>query len=383
VNPYGVNVQGNDIVLEASGNVGPIVTETGAVDLTVIGSIDNQTEGAEPKVTYDSETGSFVTSWDVDYEQVANYDKRETGMLTVESGGDVDVTEKSGDLGVNTIDAAGTVDLTAASISDARAEDETEPNITAQGVTLTADKGDIGSTDKPITIDTNGEGDTADDTVNAVARGDVNLTETDGDMRVGVISAGGDANLVVEDGDLVDADTDDVISKLAELLEEARVAAEQAESAEESVRLREETLQQLLDEAIAAQEAADAAQQAADEAQAAADAAQDAADAAQAAADAAAQQAQDLKDAEQAIADAQQMADDLAAAEQALADATDQDAIDAAQQIEDLRSPPGNRLHAFKGDRMGQYAISVNDQWRICFAFEDGDAYNVEICDYH
>ena len=58
-------------------------------------------------------------------------------------------------------------------------------------------------------------------------------------------------------------------------------------------------------------------------------------------------------------------------------------AIDAACTVEDLRNPPGNRLHQLKGDRSGQYAISVNDQWRICFTFENGDACDVEICDYH
>jgi proteic killer suppression protein len=51
--------------------------------------------------------------------------------------------------------------------------------------------------------------------------------------------------------------------------------------------------------------------------------------------------------------------------------------------VDDLRVPPGNRLHALKGDRKGQHAIAVNDQWRICFRFVDGDAYDVEICDYH
>jgi len=58
-------------------------------------------------------------------------------------------------------------------------------------------------------------------------------------------------------------------------------------------------------------------------------------------------------------------------------------AIDAACSVDDLRSPPGNKLHQLKGNRQGQYAISVNDQWRICFAFEGGDAYDVEVCDYH
>jgi proteic killer suppression protein len=48
-----------------------------------------------------------------------------------------------------------------------------------------------------------------------------------------------------------------------------------------------------------------------------------------------------------------------------------------------LKVPPGNRLHALEGDRKGQYSISVNNQWRICFRFVDGDAYDVEICDYH
>ena len=57
--------------------------------------------------------------------------------------------------------------------------------------------------------------------------------------------------------------------------------------------------------------------------------------------------------------------------------------LDLAAKLNDLRNPPGNRLHELKGDRKGQYAISVNDQWRICFRFLDGDAYDVEICDYH
>jgi toxin HigB-1 len=57
--------------------------------------------------------------------------------------------------------------------------------------------------------------------------------------------------------------------------------------------------------------------------------------------------------------------------------------LDLATKLEDLRTPPGNRLHELKGDRKGQYSISVNDQWRICFRFLDGDVYDVEICDYH
>ena len=57
--------------------------------------------------------------------------------------------------------------------------------------------------------------------------------------------------------------------------------------------------------------------------------------------------------------------------------------IDLASQIGDLRVPPGNRLHKLAGDREGQYAIAINDRWRICFRFEDGDAFDVEITDYH
>lgn len=57
--------------------------------------------------------------------------------------------------------------------------------------------------------------------------------------------------------------------------------------------------------------------------------------------------------------------------------------LNLAIQLEDLKVPPGNRLHALGGDRKGQHAIAVNDQWRICFRFVDGDAYDVEICDYH
>jgi proteic killer suppression protein len=57
--------------------------------------------------------------------------------------------------------------------------------------------------------------------------------------------------------------------------------------------------------------------------------------------------------------------------------------VDLAAQPDDLKVPPGNRLHALEGDRKGQYSISINDQWRICFRFVDGDAFDVEICDYH
>ncbi|MCL7419314.1 MAG: type II toxin-antitoxin system RelE/ParE family toxin [Methylobacter sp.] len=51
--------------------------------------------------------------------------------------------------------------------------------------------------------------------------------------------------------------------------------------------------------------------------------------------------------------------------------------------LDDLRVPPGNRLESLKGDRIGQYSIHVNDQWRICFIWRDGNAYDVEIIDYH
>ena len=57
--------------------------------------------------------------------------------------------------------------------------------------------------------------------------------------------------------------------------------------------------------------------------------------------------------------------------------------IDIATCIEDLKVPPSNHLHVLKKDREGQWAISINDQWRICFRFVDGAAYDVEITDYH
>ena len=57
--------------------------------------------------------------------------------------------------------------------------------------------------------------------------------------------------------------------------------------------------------------------------------------------------------------------------------------IDLANTLNDLRFPPGNRLHRLKRDRKGQHAIAINEQWRICFRFVDGDAYDVEITDYH
>ncbi|MGD0998347.1 MAG: type II toxin-antitoxin system RelE/ParE family toxin [Thermoleophilia bacterium] len=57
--------------------------------------------------------------------------------------------------------------------------------------------------------------------------------------------------------------------------------------------------------------------------------------------------------------------------------------IDLASHLDDLRVPPGNRLHELERDRKGQHSIAVNDQWRICFRFVDGDAYDVEVTDYH
>ena len=54
-----------------------------------------------------------------------------------------------------------------------------------------------------------------------------------------------------------------------------------------------------------------------------------------------------------------------------------------ARRLDDLRVPPGNRLEALRGDRHGQHAIRVNDQFRICFVWRDGDAFDVEIVDYH
>lgn len=51
--------------------------------------------------------------------------------------------------------------------------------------------------------------------------------------------------------------------------------------------------------------------------------------------------------------------------------------------LDDLRAPPSNRLEALKGNRKGQHSIRVNDQWRICFVWKDGDAHDVEIVDYH
>lgn len=58
-------------------------------------------------------------------------------------------------------------------------------------------------------------------------------------------------------------------------------------------------------------------------------------------------------------------------------------AVDAAEALEDLRVPPGNRLEKLKGDRAGQHSVRVNDQWRICFRWAGGNAYDVEIVDYH
>jgi proteic killer suppression protein len=57
--------------------------------------------------------------------------------------------------------------------------------------------------------------------------------------------------------------------------------------------------------------------------------------------------------------------------------------VDAATKLETLRVSPGNRLEALQGKRKGQHSIRVNDQWRVCFRWDDGDAYDVEVTDYH
>jgi proteic killer suppression protein len=57
--------------------------------------------------------------------------------------------------------------------------------------------------------------------------------------------------------------------------------------------------------------------------------------------------------------------------------------LDAAEGLNDLRVPPGNRLERLRGARVGQHSMRINDQWRICFRWRDGDAYDVEIVDYH
>ena len=57
--------------------------------------------------------------------------------------------------------------------------------------------------------------------------------------------------------------------------------------------------------------------------------------------------------------------------------------LDIARRIDDQPIPPAHRLETLKGDRRGQFSIRINDQWRLCFQFEDGNAYEVEIVDYH
>jgi proteic killer suppression protein len=57
--------------------------------------------------------------------------------------------------------------------------------------------------------------------------------------------------------------------------------------------------------------------------------------------------------------------------------------IHAATSLQDLRSPPGNHLEKLAGDRVGQHSININDQWRICFIWDETDAYEVEVNDYH
>ena len=57
--------------------------------------------------------------------------------------------------------------------------------------------------------------------------------------------------------------------------------------------------------------------------------------------------------------------------------------LNASNKVEDLRVPPGNRLEALRGNRRGQHSIRINQQWRLCFRWQDGSAWDVEIVDYH
>lgn len=57
--------------------------------------------------------------------------------------------------------------------------------------------------------------------------------------------------------------------------------------------------------------------------------------------------------------------------------------LHSARALDDLRAPPGNRLELLSGDRRGQHSIRINDQWRVCFRWQGGDAHDVEIVDYH
>ena len=57
--------------------------------------------------------------------------------------------------------------------------------------------------------------------------------------------------------------------------------------------------------------------------------------------------------------------------------------LHAAGRLDDLRVPPGNRLEKLKGDRSGRYSIRITNKWRVCFRWRDGDAYDVEVVDYH
>lgn len=57
--------------------------------------------------------------------------------------------------------------------------------------------------------------------------------------------------------------------------------------------------------------------------------------------------------------------------------------LDSVEELDDLKVPPGNRLEKLSGNRKGQHSIRINDQWRICFRWDAGDAYEVEIADYH
>jgi proteic killer suppression protein len=57
--------------------------------------------------------------------------------------------------------------------------------------------------------------------------------------------------------------------------------------------------------------------------------------------------------------------------------------LDAAESLDDLKVPPGNRLERLRRDRAREHSIRINDQWRVCFKWKDGDAHEVEVCDYH
>jgi uncharacterized coiled-coil protein SlyX len=234
------NVTGENISLDAAGSITGLNVEERSWDLTTIANITDEDKKDQPYgetgdkswlLVRNAESGEIEMQFAIDYTSVRDLNEHDATSITASAGGDIEINEITGDMGVNVIEAGGKVTLTApGSIYDVRAEDETRENITAgNGASLTAGRTvgtnqgyidtDIDGTAKvtaggDININDSGTltlvADSSSGQVNVNAAADLNLSNTSGNLVIGFVTAGGEAAIVsaagITAGDKLDHD---------------------------------------------------------------------------------------------------------------------------------------------------------------------------------